>query len=79
MIDHDRLFKELITTFFWDFLELFTPTVLEYIAQKSVDFLPEETFTDVTSGEKRKIDILAKVKYQGKDTCFVIHIENQSY
>jgi hypothetical protein len=30
-IDHDRLFKELISTFFIEFIELFFPQVLEYI------------------------------------------------
>jgi predicted transposase YdaD len=79
MIDHDRLFKELISTFFWEFLELFTPKVLEYIEKDSLVFLPEEVLTDVTSGEKRRIDLLAKVKFQGKDTCFLIHLENQAY
>jgi hypothetical protein len=62
MIDQDRLFKELITTFFWEFLELFTPKILTYIDKNSLEFLPEETFTDITSGEKQKIDILGKVK-----------------
>jgi hypothetical protein len=79
MIDHDRLFKELIQTFFWEFIELFLPEVLEYVAQDSLTFLPEEIFTDVTSGDKRKIDLLAQVKWQGQDSFFLIHLENQAY
>lgn len=31
MIDHDRLFKELLTTFFVEFLELFLPEVVTYV------------------------------------------------
>ncbi|ELR96362.1 hypothetical protein GLO73106DRAFT_00001540 [Gloeocapsa sp. PCC 73106] len=31
MIDHDRLFKELISTFFWEFITLFLPSVSEYV------------------------------------------------
>ncbi|MEA5536114.1 DUF4351 domain-containing protein [Crocosphaera sp. XPORK-15E] len=79
MIDHDRLFKELIQTFFWEFIELFLPEVLEYVKTDSLIFLPEEIFTDVTSGDKRKIDLLAQVKWQGQDSYFLIHLENQAY
>jgi hypothetical protein len=31
MIDHDRLFKELFTTFFVEFIELFFPEVVRYL------------------------------------------------
>jgi hypothetical protein len=79
MIDHDRLFKELIQTFFGEFIELFLPKVLNYVSKESLIFLPEEVFTDVTSGDKRKIDLLAQVKWQGKDSYFLIHVENQAY
>jgi hypothetical protein len=79
MIDHDRLFKELIQTFFWEFIELFIPKILTYVSQESLTFLPEEVFTDVTAGDKRKIDLLAQVKWQGKDGFLLIHLENQGY
>ncbi|MFM6040521.1 MAG: flagellar assembly protein H, partial [Sphaerospermopsis kisseleviana] len=42
MIDHDRLFKELIQTFFWEFIELFLPEILEYVEKDTLTFLPEE-------------------------------------
>ncbi|MGL4499051.1 MAG: Rpn family recombination-promoting nuclease/putative transposase, partial [Planktothrix sp.] len=79
MIDHDRLFKELILTFFWEFIELFLPEILEYVETESLTFLPEEVFTDVTSGDKRKIDLLAQVKWQEQDSYLLIHLENQAY
>jgi len=79
MIDHDRLFKELLSTFFVDFLDLFLPQVASQIDRNSIQFLPQEVFTDVTSGEKKEIDLLAQVRYQQQDTCFLIHVENQSY
>jgi Domain of unknown function (DUF4351)/Putative transposase, YhgA-like len=79
MIDHDRLFKELLETFFWEFLELFLPEVLEYVSRDSLIFLPQEVFTDVTFGEKKEIDLLAQVKFRGENRVFLIHIENQSY
>ena len=40
-IDHDRLFKELISTFFIEFIELFFPQVLEYIDTESIIFLED--------------------------------------
>ncbi|MFN6566187.1 Rpn family recombination-promoting nuclease/putative transposase [Dendronalium sp. ChiSLP03b] len=79
MIDHDRLFKELLPTFFVDFLDLFLPQVASQIDRDSIQFLPQEVFTDVTSGEKKEIDLLAQVRYQQQDTCFLIHVENRSY
>ncbi|MEL7035027.1 MAG: DUF4351 domain-containing protein [Cyanobacteria bacterium J06592_8] len=79
MIDHDRLFKELIQTFFWEFIELFLPEILEYVEQDTLTFLPEEIFTDVTSGEKRKVDLLTQVKWQEQNRYFLIHLENQAY
>jgi len=78
MIDHDRLFKELLSTFFIDFLDLFLPQVASQIDRNSIQLLPQEVFNDVTSGEKKEIDLLAQVRYQQQDTCFLIHVENQS-
>ena len=54
MIDHDRLFKELISTFFVEFIDLFFPQVASEIDRSSIRFLPELILTDVTSGEKKK-------------------------
>jgi hypothetical protein len=79
MIDHDRLFKELISTFFVEFLDLFLPQVASQIDRDSIQFLPQDVFTDVTSGEKKEIDLLAQVRYQQQETYFLIHVENQSY
>ena len=58
-MDHDRLFKELLTTFFLDFLQLFCPELAEYLDPGSVEFLDKEVFTDVTHGERHEVDHLA--------------------
>lgn len=78
MIDHDRLFKELISTFFREFIELFFPGVLSYVEANSITFLDKEVFTDVTEGEKHETDLIAQVKWKGKPSFFLIHIEAQS-
>ena len=78
MIDHDRLFKELLTTFFWEFLQLFLPEVAAYIAADSILFLDKEVFTDVTIGAKYEADLLAQAKFRDEETYFLIHLEHQA-
>jgi hypothetical protein len=79
MIDHDRLFKELIATFFIEFLELFFPQVISYIEPDSLKFLDKEVFTDVTAGEQYEADLVVQVRFREQKTFFLVHIENQSY
>lgn len=58
-IDHDRLFKELIQTFFREFVEVFFPEQYIHIDFTHLKFLSQEVFTDILKGEKRKVDILS--------------------
>ena len=76
--DHDRLFKELIQTFFEEFIEGFFPEIYPQINFSSVKFLEQEVFTDIVKGERRKIDILAETSFQGTSQLILIHIEPQS-
>ncbi len=78
MTDHDRLFKELLSTFFLEFLELFLPQVARAIEPDSVRFLPQEYFADLTAGETKIIDLLAQVRLAGQEVGFLIHLEAQS-
>ena len=73
------MFKELISTFFIEFLELFLPEIAIDIDKNSIQFLPEEILSDVTAGEKKVIDLLVKVRYKQQETFFLIHVEAQSY
>jgi hypothetical protein len=41
-MDHDRLFKLLLRTFFMEFLALFLPEVAAYVEPGSVEFLDKE-------------------------------------
>ena len=50
MSEHDQLFKELLTTFFVEFVELFLPEVHAFLDPGSITFLDKEVFTDLTSG-----------------------------
>lgn len=69
-INHDQLFKELLTTFFIEFIELFFPEVLEYLDVNSITFVDKEIFTDVTKGKKKILDVVALTKFQGQDYSF---------
>ncbi|MBB5171951.1 transposase [Texcoconibacillus texcoconensis] len=78
-VDHDRLFKELLTTYFEEFMLLFFPEAYEAIDFQEIRFLPEELYTDVTVGEKYRVDLLAETKLKGEDSLIIIHVEPQSY
>lgn len=79
MIDHDRLFKELLTNFFPEFIELFFPDVSNEWERDSIEFLPQEVFTDVTEGERKVVDLIVRASLRNQDALFIIHIEHQSY
>lgn len=78
-IDHDQLFKELLSTFFVELIELFLPDLTAYLERDSVIFLPQEYFTNLVSGERKILDIVAQVRFRGREAFFIIHVENQSY
>ena len=77
-INHDQLFKELLTTFFVEFLDLFFPSVLEYLDTDSIQFIDKEMFTDIVRGEKNILDLVVLAKFQEQDYSFLIHLENQA-
>ena len=78
LIDHDHNFKELISTFFMEFLELFLPEIAKTIDPNSIIFLEQEYLVDLVEGEKKIIDLLARVTRLGEETHFLIHFEAQA-
>ena len=76
--NHDRLFKELLSTFFLEFIELFFPSILEYLDRSCLNFIDKEVFTDVTAGETHEFDLLIQSKFKGQSYSFLIHVENES-
>ncbi|WP_254866644.1 transposase [Geobacillus sp. LEMMY01] len=51
----------------------------EHIDFRHLSFLSEELFTDVTIGEKYRVDLLVETKLKGEDGLIIVHMENQSY
>ncbi|ASF46722.1 DUF4351 domain-containing protein [Methylovulum psychrotolerans] len=77
-IDHDRLFKELLTIFFTDFIALFQPELHGWLEPDSVAFLDKEIFTDIQGGERHEADLVATVRFKGEPAYFLVHIEAQA-
>ena len=77
-IDHDRLFKELLATFFVEFLDLFCPDLSIMLARDSLAFLDKETFTDVTSGERHEADLVVQVQLREQASVLLVHVEHQA-
>ncbi len=85
-IDHDQLFKQLLSTFFLEFIELFFPEVLAYLEPDSLIFLEQEFFTDILLGERKLLDVVVQARFKNvplspslsRETCFLIHVENQA-
>jgi hypothetical protein len=78
MIDHDRLFKELITIFFVEFVEGFLPELASYLERDSFEFLDKELFTGLSPGERREPDLVIRARFRGQAVSFVIHLEHQA-
>ena len=76
-ISHDRLFKQLIETFFEEFMRCFFPDIHKQIDSTHVRFLPKEVFTDITAGEKREVDLLVETKLLNVPCLLIIHAEEQ--
>jgi hypothetical protein len=79
MVNHDRLFKELLQEFFAEFIDLFLPDVSVYLDKTSVEFVDKEVFTDITAGVRHEADLVVKAKFKGTDSCFLIHVETQAH
>ena len=84
-IDHDQLFKQLLTTFFLEFLELFTPEFFAAIDPQSLEILPLEYFTDIEAGERKAMDVIVRVNLLGRPNApassrisVVVNCEHQS-
>jgi hypothetical protein len=86
VIDHDQLFKQLLETFFIDFIELFAPALSEYLDLTQLTFLPQQYFTDILDGDRKAIDLLVQAPVKSSEISgaqpihtIIIHIENQSF
>ena len=75
---HDRLFKELLTLFLYEFLELFLPEIAEAIDPASIEFFDKEMFTELGLGDRREADLVARVAIDGRPAFCLVHVEHQA-
>ena len=61
MIDHDQRFKSLLKAFFAEFFQVFFPAWADRFDFSHVDWLEQEVFTDPPRGERRSLDLVARL------------------
>jgi hypothetical protein len=73
---YDQLFKDLLRTFFREFMELFFPQASARLDFSRITFLDKELFTDLPEGEQREVDLVAQVyTLDGIPEIVLVHVE----
>jgi hypothetical protein len=74
--DKDQLYKILLQTFFKEFVELFLPFLVHRIDFSKTEFLLQEMFTDLPRGNRKRLDLVVKVRLQEEqESIIIIHVE----
>lgn len=76
-ISHDQLFKQLLSEFFPEFIDLFFPQVSAYLDRQSLEFLPLALFAEPTQGDTFETDLVVKAQFRNEEACFIVHVEHQ--
>ena len=75
-MEYDQLFKDLLETFFKQFIKLFFPEVAVRLDWRGIEFLKQEKFTDIPSGLPRMADLVVKVATkEGEPELILVHVE----
>jgi predicted transposase YdaD len=77
-IDHDALFKLLLTSFFREFLEFAAPELAEALAPEPLLFLDKESFADLLDPDRREADLVVQARLSGQPATVLIHLEHQA-
>lgn len=88
MADHDQRFKTLLQEFFAEFIRLFFPDWADRFDLGKVEWLNAEVFADPPQGERRYLDLVAKLPVrqvlpgqrpgQGDSWITLLHVEIES-
>src|SRR4051794_6367563 len=74
--DNDQLLKRLLKEFFEDFVTLVAPEEAKHLALAKREMLEQEQFTDLPRGDRRTLDLVAKVPRKGVGAELVLlHVE----
>lgn len=77
-IDHDALFKLLLTTFFREFLELAAPELAAALDPEPLIFLDKESFSDLLDPDRREADLVVQARLRDQPATLLIHLEHQA-
>ena len=51
---------------------------MSYLDLNSLEFIEQESFSEITKNQKRSVDLLIKARFRGQPTYFLIHVEMQA-
>lgn len=77
-IDHDALFKRLLTSFFREFLELFVPDLAAALDAAPLTFLDKESFGALLDPDRREADLVVQARLRTQPATLLIHLEHQA-
>ena len=77
-IDHDALFKLLLTNFFREFLELAAPELAAALDPEPLIFLDKESFSDLLDPDRREADLVVQARLRDQPATLLIHLEHQA-
>jgi nucleotide-binding universal stress UspA family protein len=78
-VPYDQLLKDLLRTFFPDFMEHFFPGPAARLDLRQVTFLEQEIATDLGQARRRELDLVAQAATKGGEPeLILVHIELQA-
>lgn len=77
-IDHDALFKLLLTNFFREFLELAAPELANALDDQPLVFLDKESFSTLIDPDRREADLVVQARLRDEPATLLIHLEHQA-
>jgi predicted transposase YdaD len=77
-LDHDALFKLVLTAFFREFIDLVAPDLAAALDPAPPVFLDKESFADLFDPDRREADLVAQVRLRQHPATLLIHLEHQA-
>ncbi|PDV96813.1 DUF4351 domain-containing protein [Candidatus Chloroploca asiatica] len=77
-LDHDGIFKQLLSTFLVEFLDLFAPDILALLDPDTLTLLAPESFVDLLDPDRRTADLVVQAQGREGMATFLIHLEHQA-
>ncbi|MBX3169552.1 MAG: flagellar assembly protein H [Candidatus Eremiobacteraeota bacterium] len=76
-LPHDSLFKELLTLFLEDFVQLFVPEMAQYLEPGSLHLIDKELYPG-RRRRGRRADMVARGRVRGTEAALIVHFEHDA-